>query len=681
MIEDTSVLKNLNRQSKANKQQTNSEKRRQKIEREIQKKYRPYSIMNIDLDQEYKSIDPSLVDQISSFYSTAKAFKIKYLSEQEQIEQELERELTPEDLLYLPLKDSKLDFVNLKVKEFFQQEEESQNPINYFYQGLPSEEDASVIANLRMIMRSQRANTSDIAKYVRIIPFVLQLIKSPFYRVELDKQFTEWRKMRIEIIKTKLNVSNDPRDDLYTIPEETEQTQESASDEDTLKKALDDLQTTKESIQQIKFGGILKMMLDLWTVEDIYQAFIICTYWMCGKLNIESVNDDEDFEITIEAADYIPIDCAGSEQDSKDQSEAEYIENMLGSFESKKNAENFPNKKFSNNEIKTVVKMTFNWIYQIQQSKNQYERFKESNESYGAPMLKADNIYRNLDQKLVTKLALQSFIEEIDSVETLCSNLLEFNPIFEDIEFNIGEQTTITLNKVKIEQIINAENNTYELLEDIDKYHNNMRTIEEVKQEHVIIWVITNLLLQDNRHYESREEFRKSDEMKKNLNTKMQNSTLSTEPDLMMLITENTGLQNAQEINREKNPEDDFPPQPGLLETYSNLHKISNYIPLTKIMNHFYCSFTDNLWLDQQLGNASEHDQLLTEYCLESQVIEITYELLKILSIMKKEETTTKIFTSKKKPKIGKEQLWNFILTSIDAYLNLVDINEDKPNK
>ena len=47
---------------------------------------------------------------------------------------------------------------------------------------------------------------TDIAKYVRIVPTVIQLLKSPFYRAELVNQFSKWRELRKEIIDTKLTI-------------------------------------------------------------------------------------------------------------------------------------------------------------------------------------------------------------------------------------------------------------------------------------------------------------------------------------------------------------------------------------------------------------------------------------------------------------------------------------------
>ena len=44
-------------------------------------------------------------------------------------------------------------------------------------------------------------------------------------------------------------------------------------------------------------------------------------------------------------------------------------------------------------------------------------------------------------------------------------------------------------------------------------------------------------------------------------------------------------------------PEDQFRP-PGMLETYSNINSMCNYVPLTKVMNHFYLSVTDYTWLE-----------------------------------------------------------------------------------
>lgn len=64
------------------------------------------------------------------------------------------------------------------------------------------------------------------------------------------------------------------------------------------------------------------------------------------------------------------------------------------------------------------------------------------------------------------------------------------------------------------------------------------------------------------------------------------------------------------------------------LETYSNIDRPCNYIPITKVMNHFYCSPTDQIWLRQQNGSCPESDKLFSEFAKKAQADELTSEIL-----------------------------------------------------
>jgi hypothetical protein len=271
-------------------------------------------------------------------------------------------------------------------------------------------------------------------------------LKSPFYRSELLVQFQKWRDLRVEIINEKLSLDEiEIIEDLMdkNLPDTEALKKEINKEEDTftldplLQKALDDLQTTKEHVQKVKLGGILKNMLDLWTIEDIYQACIICTFWMCGK--IKTRHSEEEIQIEVNCSDYTPIDCAEkSDREEILQARDQYMEEMLQSFSENDTA----NSQFSAAEIKTMVKLTFFWIMEIKKSKIQYSEFEDVENKKDLP---DSNIYKNLDMTKVEKLTLHYFIEEIESIEELCQNLEEHNPVFENIDSDIGEQTVITI--------------------------------------------------------------------------------------------------------------------------------------------------------------------------------------------------------------------------------------------
>ena len=59
-----------------------------------------------------------------------------------------------------------------------------------------------------------------------------------------------------------------------------------------------------------------------------------------------------------------------------------------------------------------------------------------------------------------------------------------------------GDLYKIAIPRKYLEQIIIAENNELEASSsEIKKYQNNMRSINELKDDHIIIWFIGNLLL------------------------------------------------------------------------------------------------------------------------------------------------------------------------------------------
>jgi muconolactone delta-isomerase len=77
-IPNFAYLKEHNNQYK--KEEINHRKRRKKIWKEAgNQKYRPYSIMNIDLDREFKDLDQNTREQVKSYYQTARKYKDLYL--------------------------------------------------------------------------------------------------------------------------------------------------------------------------------------------------------------------------------------------------------------------------------------------------------------------------------------------------------------------------------------------------------------------------------------------------------------------------------------------------------------------------------------------------------------------------------------------------------------------------
>ena len=108
---DYAFLKSHNNMLK--KEQNYHKKRRKKIWKEAggQQKNRPYSIMNIDLSREFKDLDPSVRDQVKSYYESAKTYKAQYLEEEKIEVEKMEKVPSEEDQIYLPLSEDTADLV------------------------------------------------------------------------------------------------------------------------------------------------------------------------------------------------------------------------------------------------------------------------------------------------------------------------------------------------------------------------------------------------------------------------------------------------------------------------------------------------------------------------------------------------------------------------------------------
>ena len=114
-----------------------------------------------------------------------------------------------------------------------------------------------------------------------------------------------------------------------------------------------------EHSQKIKIGGILKHLLDLWTVEDIFQACILCTFWICGRLKVDAEGTAK--SITMEYGDIDVIDIVNEPLSSEENEEAKnrFAESNLSKFEGSSTI----GKSFSRGEMDQTLKLTFDWIF------------------------------------------------------------------------------------------------------------------------------------------------------------------------------------------------------------------------------------------------------------------------------------------------------------------------------
>lgn len=263
-METIAKLREFNKKDKQERQVKNKIEKKALYDKQ-NSRHTDHIMTDVDIDKEAGQLHQSVRDQIAVFnyINSAKENKANYLKKLQEDQERETRPLELEDVLILPFETSSqvvLD-AEAEVSKFYGMNDPPKM-LNAFYHGVPSPTElAEKIKKFRNEIRAQKANLSDVAHHVKIIPVVMQLLKSPFYRSELAEQYTLWRQLRTEMIKSKkFSHSEDDSGD---------------------KRAEEDVY---EHSQKIKIGGILKHLLDLWTVEDIFQACILCAFWISGRL-------------------------------------------------------------------------------------------------------------------------------------------------------------------------------------------------------------------------------------------------------------------------------------------------------------------------------------------------------------------------------------------------------------
>ena len=236
-------------------------------------------------------------------------------------------------------------------------------------------------------------------------------------------------------------------------------------------------------------------------------------------------------------------------------------------------------------------------------------------------------------------LRLESFIKDLDNIETLCSNLRN-RDVFKLFEFTeTTEDYKIDIDQLSLSGLIIAENNIYEsLTEKNDKYKNTLRTKEELKEEHIGIWFLSNLLLSDSRHEETLNNYIEINSKMKPQDPIPKTDATSQNPTSEDISENNPDTENILKELKNKETKENHSRIKNMinpLDTYSNVDRPCNYIPLTKVMNHFYSSPTDQIWLRQQIGTWPISDKIFNAFAHKSMVTEICTELLMTFSLMK----------------------------------------------
>lgn len=122
------------------------------------------------------------------------------------------------------------------------------------------------------------------------------------------------------------------------------------------------------------------------------------------------------------------IDFAEEEdQEALRQARDDFLRSNIESFTTNSKTGAF----FNEGEISQVLNLTFEWVLDIEKSKNRLEKAR-ANKSGG--IVDPENEYRLLDSQKVKTLRLESFINDLDSIESLCQNLRK-RDVFNLFEF------------------------------------------------------------------------------------------------------------------------------------------------------------------------------------------------------------------------------------------------------
>lgn len=122
------------------------------------------------------------------------------------------------------------------------------------------------------------------------------------------------------------------------------------------------------------------------------------------------------------------IDFAEEEdQEALRQARDDFLRSNIESFTTNSKTGAF----FNEGEISQVLNLTFEWVLDIEKSKNRLEKAR-ANKSGG--IVDPENEYRLLDSQKVKTLRLESFINDLDNIESLCQNLRK-RDVFNLFEF------------------------------------------------------------------------------------------------------------------------------------------------------------------------------------------------------------------------------------------------------
>lgn len=618
---------------KRNKQKENRKKEQLKIKKRMLKQSTDLdsavTVFDVDLEKEFSKLSADTQEQVKPYKIMAVINKKKYLERRKKRLNEEEKEPQNEDQIINTLEGNK----KANVESYLQKNFPSINfkdRSNFWVWGKYPE--AKKLLKGRKILKNLDINISHIAKYVRKIPIVFQLLKSPFYRSELELQFQKWRKIREIIFEEKLKKNE------KEIEKDFLEKENILDNEEIYEETNDQFQPVLEHHQELKFGGILKNFMDIWEIEETFLTILIVLLWITGKISIFREGEKDEIEFRLELVDFPIIDIQNfHDQNEIKKAREEFIESIMQNEGMKI--------EFIETEIKNISKLVFNWFKEI--SKNKQE------------LVQRKGIYSNLDWDRIRKLGLKSFVNDLDTLEDLVDRLTT-NEIFEEFfdEINMDSSSiSFRITNSHLKDLFLAEVNIIGLKTSKKKYKNELRSFSEVKDVHLLIWFMSNLLLMSSSINEKKElhervniDFEKfkidvgsmvNGEGEKLINITGADETLFKFDNLE---EKEDDIQKLDESDEEDYP--DVKKKPSPLESYKKSDLIPDYIPILNITNHFYLSITDNIFLRQTLGDQREYELVFQEYLDKSKAEEICIEVLGILSIIPPQGEVKELFRS-----------------------------------
>lgn len=610
------------------------------------------TVFDVDLEKEYQRLSRDTKAQVEHDFKIAKEFKKEYIERLRKQQEKEEKEPSLEDPILDILKNDPKNKVEAYLNEAFPQIN-FENKVNYWVWMI--KENDQKLLNGRKILKNYDINISHVAKYVRKIPVIFQILQSPFYRTELMLQFGKWRKMRENIFTEKLKIEEkmekeNPFDVTMQVLDQ---------EEDEFTNFMSEIQPVLEHHQKLKFGGILKNFMDLWEIEEIYLGIFVVVCWITGKIQMERDPDEGNIEFVLK---HIDIDVIDAVFDCNDIGEGEGVKSKIK--EAKKDfissvlddVENF--EIFSKNEIRNILSFVFDWLFEINKQKTREQEGK--------------GVFSEIDRKKVGKLGLKAFVKDLDNIETLAERLID-NKIFQeffDTECD-PEESKFIISEENLEKLFTAEINIIGLKK-VRRMKNELRSFSEITDSHLLIWFMSNLLLMDSNidekkkfHQTIKNDFEKLKGNIQNSNHEETTMNISMANEALFIEEENEEIEEEDMKDVEDSDEENYPEEmkkPNPLDTYIKSDLIPDYIPLLNIVNHFYLCITDNIFLRQTEKNVEDYEKIFQEYVDESQVLEIAIELKSLFSLCPPGSEINKLFRSSS-PMLyeGIEGLWDDI--------------------